>query len=90
LILINDTSEAWSETLKVWLVSESGELLESNSREVTLGSRSQAAFDLNELFGSSDIYATICKMAWPVRSAAAQVRWAMPLPKSVVMPPNGR
>jgi beta-mannosidase len=57
LILINDTSEAWSETLKVWLVSESGELLETNSREVTLGSRSQAAFDLGELFETSDIHA---------------------------------
>jgi beta-mannosidase len=58
LILINDTSDAWNETLEVWLVSESGELLETNSREVTLGSRSQAAFDLGELFDTSDIYAT--------------------------------
>ncbi len=34
---------------------------------------------------------SVCSMAWPVRSAAAQVRWAGgPLPKSVVMPPNGR
>jgi hypothetical protein len=23
---------------------------------------------------------SVCSMAWPVRSAAAQVRWAMPLP----------
>ena len=29
-------------------------------------------------------------MAWPVRSAAAQVRWAMPSPNWVVMPPKGR
>jgi beta-mannosidase len=58
LILINDTSDAWSETLKVWLVSESGELLETNSREVTLKVRSQAAFDLSELFDASDVYAT--------------------------------
>jgi beta-mannosidase len=58
LILINDTSDAWSETLKVWLVSESGELLETNSREVTLAARSQAAFDLSALFGTSDVYAT--------------------------------
>jgi beta-mannosidase len=58
LILINDTSEKWSETLKVWLVSESGELLESKSREVTLDARSQAAFDLNKLFDATDLYAT--------------------------------
>jgi hypothetical protein len=32
----------------------------------------------------------VCSMAWPVRSAAAQVRCAWPLPKSTVMPPNGR
>jgi beta-mannosidase len=57
LILINDTSEKWTETLKVWLVSESGELLESESREVTLDARSQAAFDLSELFDASDFYA---------------------------------
>jgi beta-mannosidase len=57
LILINDTSEAWNEILKLWLVSESGELLESESREVTLDARSQAAFDLSELFDASDLYA---------------------------------
>jgi beta-mannosidase len=57
LILINDTDATWSETLKVWLVSESGELLESESREVTLDARSQAAFDLSELFDASDLYA---------------------------------
>ena len=58
LILINDTNEEWSETLKVWLVSESGELLESKSREVTLNARSQTALDLSELFETSDVYAT--------------------------------
>ena len=29
-------------------------------------------------------------MAWPVRSAAAQVRMAWPLPKWVLMPPKAR
>ncbi len=58
LILINDTRDAWSETLKVWLVSESGELLESTSREVSLDARSQASFDLSELFASGDVYAS--------------------------------
>jgi beta-mannosidase len=58
LILINDTKDAWSETLKVWLVGESGELLESTSREVSLDARSQASIALNELFTSGDVYAT--------------------------------
>jgi beta-mannosidase len=58
LILINDTSENWSQMLKVWLVSESGELLESSSREVSLAARSQASFNLSELFASADVYAT--------------------------------
>jgi beta-mannosidase len=58
LILINDTSDAWSQTLKVWLVSESGELLESTSREVSLNARSQLSFNLIELFTSGDLYAT--------------------------------
>jgi beta-mannosidase len=58
LILINDTRDAWSETLKVWLVGESGELLESTSREVSLDERSQTSFNLSELFASSDLYVT--------------------------------
>jgi beta-mannosidase len=33
-------------------------VLETKAREVVLGARSQAAFDLNELFDASDIYAT--------------------------------
>ena len=33
---------------------------------------------------------SVCRMAWPVRSAAAQVRWAMPAPKLVDMPPKAR
>jgi beta-mannosidase len=58
LILINDTSEAWSQALKVWLVSESGELLESASRDVSLAARSQASFSLSELFASGHVDAT--------------------------------
>jgi beta-mannosidase len=58
LILINDTSEAWNETLKLWLVSSDGQVLESKVRDVVLKARSQAAFDLSELFDVSDIYAT--------------------------------
>ena len=38
----------------------------------------------------SDCWYRVCSIAWPVRSAAAQVRWAVPLPKFVVMPPKGR
>jgi beta-mannosidase len=57
LILINDTSDAWSDTLKVWLVSESGELLESRTCEVSLDARSQTSFKLSELFNTSDLYA---------------------------------
>jgi len=33
---------------------------------------------------------TGCQHGMAARSAAAQVRCAMPLPKCVVMPPNGR
>jgi beta-mannosidase len=58
LILINDTSDAWRQTLKLWLVSESGELLESKSREVTLDARSQSSFALSELFVLGDIFST--------------------------------
>jgi beta-mannosidase len=58
LILINDTQEGWSQTLKVWLVSESGELLESTSREVSLDARSQTSFNISELFASADVYAS--------------------------------
>jgi beta-mannosidase len=58
LILINDTSDLWSQTLKVWLVSDSGELLENRTREVSLDARSQTAFELNQLFDTSDIFAT--------------------------------
>jgi beta-mannosidase len=58
LILINDTSDKWSQTLKVWLVSESGELLESSSREVSLDARSQKSINLSKLFTSGDVYAS--------------------------------
>ena len=58
LILINDTSDPWSQTLKVWLVSDSGELLENRTREVSLDARSQTSFELNQLFGISDIFTT--------------------------------
>jgi beta-mannosidase len=58
LILINDTRDAWSETLQVWLVSESGELLESSSSELSLDARSQTSFDLMDLFTSGDVYAS--------------------------------
>ena len=55
LILINDTDEAWSHTLKIWLVSEEGQILESTSRGISLGARSQSAYALGELFALSDI-----------------------------------
>jgi beta-mannosidase len=58
LILINDTSQSWSQSLKVWLVGESGELLESNSREVSLDARSQISIVLSDLFTYSDIFST--------------------------------
>ena len=32
----------------------------------------------------------VCSMAWPVRSAAAQVRWIGASPKLRVMPPKAR
>nr|WP_312354961.1 DNA polymerase III subunit gamma/tau [Aminipila sp.] len=39
----------------------------------------------------SDCWYRVCSIAWPVRSAAAQVRCAAgPSPYLVVMPPNGR
>src|ERR1700751_1400394 len=31
----------------------------------------------------------VCSMAWPVRSAAAQVRWGRLLPQAVGMAPEG-
>jgi len=55
LILINDTHQAWSHTLKIWLVSEEWQILESASRDVCLGARSQSAYALGELFALSDI-----------------------------------
>jgi len=55
LILINDTSQAWNQTLKVWLVSQDGHVLESASRDVSLDARSQSSFALGELFALSDI-----------------------------------
>jgi beta-mannosidase len=58
LILINDTSDGWRQTLKLWLVSEDGQILESVSREVSLDPRSQSSFVLSELFDLSDIYST--------------------------------
>jgi beta-mannosidase len=58
LILINDTRDAWSDTLKVWLVGESGELLESTSREVSIDARSQSSFNLSEIFDYGNVYAT--------------------------------
>jgi beta-mannosidase len=58
LILINDTSDPWSQTLKVWLVSERGELLENRTREVSQDARSQTSFELNQLFDTSDIFTT--------------------------------
>jgi len=58
LILINDTSDPWSQTLKAWLVSDNGELLENRTRDVSLDARSQTAFELNQLFDTSDIFAT--------------------------------
>ena len=58
LILINDTSEQWEHTLKLWLVSEDGQILENLSRDVSLNPRSQSSFVLSELFDLSDIFAT--------------------------------
>lgn len=58
LILINDTSDEWRQTLKLWLVSEDGQILESVSREVSLDPRSQSSFVLSELFDLSDIFST--------------------------------
>jgi beta-mannosidase len=55
LILINDTHQAWSHTLKIWLVSEEGQILESTSRDVSLSARSQSAYALGDLFAVSDI-----------------------------------
>jgi beta-mannosidase len=58
LILINDTSDDWSETLKVWLVSKDGHVLESTSRSTSLASRSQSNFALSDLFEANNILAT--------------------------------
>lgn len=58
LILINDTSDEWEQTLKLWLVSEDGQILESVSRKVSLDPRSQSSFVLKELFDYSDIFST--------------------------------
>lgn len=55
LILINDTSGSWSDVLKVHLIGKNGEVLESESREVSLEPRSQASFDLSDLFSAADI-----------------------------------
>ncbi|CAN2187844.1 LacZ Beta-galactosidase/beta-glucuronidase [Candidatus Nanopelagicaceae bacterium] len=55
LILINDTSDNWSDALKVHLIGKSGEVLESSSREVSLEPRSQANFDLSDLFDTANI-----------------------------------
>lgn len=56
LIIINDTSEVWTEPLTVHLVSQQGEVLESTSRDVSLETRSQLSFTLSDLFDHSDIY----------------------------------
>ena len=37
-------------------------------------------FHFYDTIKGSDCWYRVCRMAWPVRSAAAQVRWAMPLP----------
>ena len=54
--------------------------------------RSMAKYSMkNSAEWRSDWPYSVCSMAWPVRSAAAQVRCAGgPSPYSVVMPPNGR
>jgi len=58
LIVINDTSEVWTETLTVHLVSQLGEVLESTSRDVSMDTRSQLSFTLSDLFKHADILST--------------------------------
>ena len=54
--------------------------------------RSRAKYSMkNSAECFSDWPYSVCSMAWPVRSAAAQVRCAGgPCRTRVVMPPNGR
>ena len=50
LILINDTDAPWHDMLNLHLVGKNGEVIEQNSREVVLGPRSQASYELTDLF----------------------------------------
>ena len=53
--------------------------------------RSMAKYSMkNSAECFSDCWYSVCSMAWPVRSAAAQVRWIGPSPKFLVMPPKAR
>jgi len=56
LIIINDTSQVWTDTLTVHLVSQLGEVLDSTSRDVSMDARSQLSFTLSDLFDHNDIH----------------------------------
>ena len=58
LIIINDTSELWTEKLTVHLVSQMGEVLESKSEELHLNARSQQSFTLSALFSHGNLLST--------------------------------
>jgi beta-mannosidase len=57
LILINDTDAPWHDMLNVHLVGKNGEVIEQSSREVVLAPRSQASYELGEVFKTADISA---------------------------------
>jgi len=53
--------------------------------------RSRAKYSMkNSTSRRTDWPYRVCRMAWPVRSAAAQVRCTGPSPKFFVMPPKAR
>ena len=53
--------------------------------------RSSAKYSMkNSALLARHCWYNVCKIAWPVLSAAAQARFAIRLPLSNVCPPNGR
>ncbi len=57
LILINDTGTQWHDMLNLHLVAKNGEVIEQSSREVVLAPRSQASYELSDVFKASDVTA---------------------------------
>jgi beta-mannosidase len=57
LILINDTDALWHDMLNLHLVGKHGEVLEQSSREVVLGPRSQASYELSDAFKATGVTA---------------------------------